>query len=287
MSIMVTGASGHLGRMVVEELKRHVDAARIVALSRDPGKIGDLGVQTRQADFDDPDSLVRAFDGADRLLLISTDKVGYRLAQHVRAINAAVKAGAGHLFYTSAPRATEEGNPATVIPEHRGTEAALAASGLPYTALRNSMYTDLLSASVPQALASGVHASNTGAGGTSYITRADLAAATAAILADPAIPGRVLELTGPTAITGADLAALLTEISGKEIRFQALTDEQFAAGLAGAGLPQAGIEVYVSFGQAIRKGYLDLVTDVVERSLGRKPTSVAAFLAATIAPVAV
>jgi NAD(P)H dehydrogenase (quinone) len=280
MRIIVSGASGHLGRRVVEELKERVDASGIVALSRDLGSIADLGVHTRRADFDDPDSLVRAFDGADRLLLISTDKVGHRLPQHIRAVDAAVAADAGHVFYTSAPRATDAGNPAAVIPEHRGTEEALAASGLPYTALRNNIYAHLALPSVAQVLASGVYASNSGDGGTSYVTREDLAAATAAILADPADPGRVLELTGPAAVTGADLAAYLSEISGKPVRFQALTDEERSADLAGAGLPAGAVAVIVSFGRAAREGYLGLVTDVVERYLGRKPTTVAAVLAA-------
>lgn len=286
MSIVITGAAGQLGRKVVTELKGRVDASSIVALSRDPAKLADLDVPTRYADFDDPSSLAAAFAGAERLLIISTDKVGARLAQHVNAVNAAAAAGVGHVFYTSAPRATDEGHPALVVPEHRGTEEALAASGLPYTALRNNIYTEMLLPSLPQILASGVHAANSGAGGTSYVTRADLAAATAAILADPADPGRVLELTGPAAVTGPELAAILSGISGKEIRFEALTDEQLSAGLAAAGLPPAAVEVVVSFGRATREGYLDLVTDVVERYLGRKLTSVANFLAANVAAVA-
>ncbi|HKC76090.1 MAG TPA: NAD(P)H-binding protein [Chloroflexota bacterium] len=286
MSIVITGAAGQLGRKVVEELKRRVDATSIVALSRDPGKIADLGVPTRYADFDDPGSLAAAFAGAERLLLISTDKVGARLAQHINAVNAAAAAGVGHVFYTSAPRASDDGNPALVIPEHRGTEEALAASGVPYTALRNNIYTETLLLAVPQIVASGVHAANSGAGGTSYVTRDDLAAATAAILADPADPGRVLELTGPAPITAADLAAIVRDISGKEIRVQALSDEQLSASLAAAGLAPEAIAALVSFGRAAREGYLGIVTDVVERYLGRTPTTVAAFLAATTAAVA-
>lgn len=171
------------------------------------------------------------------------------------------------------------------MPDHRATEEALAASGLPYTALRNNIYTEMLLRSVPQAVARGVYAANSGDGGTSYVTRDDLAAATAAILADPAGPGRVLDLTGPAAVTGADLAAILSQLTGKQIRFQPLTDEQLGAGLAAAGLPPEAIASAVSFGRATREGYLGIVTDVVARYLGRTPTTVADFLAANKAAV--
>jgi NAD(P)H dehydrogenase (quinone) len=209
--------------------------------------------------------------------------VGARLVQHTNAIGAAAQAGVGHVFYTSASRAGDDGHPAAVVPEHRATEEALAASGLRYTALRNSIYTEMLLTAVPQAVAGGVYAANSGAGGTSYVTRDDLAAATAAILTDPADPGRILELTGPAAITGADLAAILSRLTGKEIRFQPLTDDQLSASLAAAGLPPQRIEAVVSFGRATREGYLGIVTDVVARYLGRTPTTVADFLAASTA----
>ena len=280
MSIVISGAGGQLGRKVVEELKGRVGASEIVALSRDTGKIANLGVRTRRADFDDREGLAEAFAGADRLLLISTDRIGQRVAQHANAIDAAVRAGVGHLFYTSMARATDEGNPAMLAPEHRATEEALAASGLPFTALRNNLYTEFLLPTAQQAIATGAYASNGGNGGASYVMREDLAIATAAILADPAAPRGVLDLTGQEAVTGTRFAAILSNITGKEIRFQALSDEQSAAGLAAAGLPPEMIAAYNSFGTAQRQGYLDLVTDVVQRYLGRTPTSVAAFLTA-------
>ena len=258
MSIVISGAGGQLGRKVVEELKERVGASEIVALSRDTGKIADLGVRTRRADFDDREGLVGAFAGADRLLLISTDRIGQRVAQHANAIDA--------------------GNPAMVAPEHRATEEALAASGLPFTALRNNLYTDFLLPTAQQAIATGVYTSNGGNGGASYVTRDDLATATAAILAVPAAPRGVLELTGQEAVTGAQFAAILSELAGKEIRFQSLTDEQSAAGMAAAGLPPEMVALYNSFGTAQCEGYFDLITDVVQRYLGRTPTSVAAFL---------
>ena len=287
MSIMVSGAAGHLGRAVIAELKERVGAASIVALSREPGKIADLGVPTRHADFDEPGTLATAFAGADRLLLISTDKVGSRVEQHGNAIKAAVTAGVGHIFYTSGPRASDLGHPTVWIPEHRGTEEMLSASGLRYTALRNNIYTDMLLFSVPQAVASGVHADNGGDGGISYVTRDDLAAATATILTDPADPGRILELTGPAAVSGADLAAILSTVTGKPIRFQPLTDDQYGTGLTAGGLPPSVVEIAVSVGRGTREGYFGLVTDLVARYLGRTPTSVAEFLTANKAAFAV
>src|SRR5579871_3417891 len=137
MNIVISGAAGQLGRKVVEELKTRAGAASIVALSRDPGKLTDLGVPARYADFDHPESLAPAFAGADRLLLISTGQVGAaRREQHRNAVNAAVAAGVGHVFYTSGPRASDAGNPFLAMPDHRATEEALAGSGLHFTALR-------------------------------------------------------------------------------------------------------------------------------------------------------
>lgn len=279
MSIIVTGAAGQLGRAVVGELKGYVGASGIVALSRDPAKIAHLGVATRAADFDHPESLLPAFDGAERLLIISTDAVGQRLEQHRNAIDAAAKARVGHVFYTSAPRATDDGNPAAVVPDHRGTEEALMASGLPHTALRNSIYTDMLLFSLPAAIAAGVLATNGGAGGTSYIPRADLAAATAAILADPGTPGSVLELTGQAAVSDAEIAAIASEVTGKEIAYQELSDDQLVGVLTQSGMDETAARMTASFGQATREGYLGVVSDVVEHNVGHKPTSVAEFLA--------
>ncbi|WP_455565924.1 NAD(P)H-binding protein [Nocardiopsis gilva] len=144
--IVVSGASGQLGRRTVELLKERGDASSIVALSRTPEKIADLGVTARAADFDDPHSLVKAFDGAERLLIISTDQLdgeGTRVRQHGNAIEAAAKAGVGHVLYTSIVEASAQGNPSLLVPDHLATEKLLAESGLAYTVLRNSLYSEL------------------------------------------------------------------------------------------------------------------------------------------------
>jgi NAD(P)H dehydrogenase (quinone) len=279
MLVAVTGAGGQLGGGVVAELVKRVGAGSVRALSRTPARIAEPDVDARHADFDDPEGLVGAFAGADRLLLVSTDRIGHRVAQHRAAVAAAARAGVGHVFYTSAVNADDPANPAPVAPDHRATEEALAASGLPWTALRYGIYTETLLLAVRPAVAAGVYASNGGDGAISYVPRSDLAAVTAAVLAHPADPGRVLELTGPEAVTGADVAAVLTGLSGREIRFQPLPDEVIEAGMSRAGLPAEAIAMAVRFGRAAREGYLGPVTDTVRRYLGREPTSVAQFLA--------
>jgi NAD(P)H dehydrogenase (quinone) len=279
MLVAVTGAGGQFGAAVVAELVARLGAGSVRALTRNPARVGEPGLDVRRADFDDPDGLLGAFDGADRLLVVSTDRIGHRVAQHRAAVAAAARAGVGHVFYTSAVNADDPANPAPVVPDHRATEEALAASGLPWTALRNGIYTETLLLAVRPAVAAGVYASNGGDGAISYVTRADLAAATAAILAQPADPGRVLDLTGPEAVTGADVAAVLSRLTGREIRFQPLPDEVIEAGMSRAGLPAEAIAMAVRFGRAAREGHLGPVTDTVRRYLGREPTSVAQFLA--------
>lgn len=277
MRIAVTGASGQLGSGVVRELVDRVGEASVVALSRTPS--ADAGVESRPADFDDAEGLVAAFDGADRLLVVSTGSIGHRRVQHRNAFAAAARAGVGHVFYTSVLGVDDPGNPAPVVPDHRDAEAALTASGLRHTALRNGIYTEMLLLAVRPAVAAGVYATNSGAGATSYVTRGDLAITTAAILADPADPGTALELTGAEAVSGPDLAAILTGIADRDVRFQPLTDEVLEAGMTRAGLPPEAVAMALGFGRAAREGYLGRVTDTVGRYLGRPPVGVAEFLA--------
>lgn len=279
MRIAVTGASGQLGRGVVRELAERLGAASVLALTRDPATIADLPAEVRRADFDDPDGLLPAFDGADRLLIVSTPRIGHRRAHHRQAITAAARAGVGHVFYTSVLGVDEPDNPAPVVPDHADAEAALAASGLPYTALRNGIYAETLLLAVRPAVAAGVYATNGGDGATSYVTRSDLATATAAILADPADPGRALDLTGAEAVTGRDVAAILTGLTDRDVRFQPLTDEILEAGMTRAGLPAEAVAMALGFGRAVRDGYLGRVTDTVHHHLKRPPVSVAEFLA--------
>jgi NAD(P)H dehydrogenase (quinone) len=264
-------------------LRERVDAGRIVALSRTPERLASLGVTTRPADFNDPSSLVRAFDGAERVLLVSTDDLrpgGHRQRQHAQAVESAVAAGVGQIIYTSAPRASDPANDALIIPDHAATERVLAASGVPYTILRNNLYADLLLAIAPGAIASGVLRRNTGDGRIGYGVRADFAEVAAVLLAEGGHTNEVIELTGPTSLSGVDLAAILSEVSGRQVRYEAHTDADEIRGLLAHGLPKPVAEFVADLGRATRDGWFDLATTAVAEITGHPATSVLGFLAA-------
>lgn len=284
-TILVTGAAGHLGRAVVGHLldTQKVDAARIVAASRDPAKLADLaarGVAVRKGDFDDAASLESAFAGIDRLLIVSTDALavpGQRLTQHKTAIAAAVKAGVKHLFYTSMPKPDD--SLVSFAPDHLGTEEAVKASGLAYTILRDAWYHDNLLHSLPHNLSTGTWYSASGGGRIATIARDDCARAIAAALASPTTPGdATYTLTGPAAITTDEIAAIAAEVAGKPLKVVRVSDEQLAAGLKGAGIPDFFATVLVSADANTRTGRFDIVTDDFEKLTGDKPQSLKDFL---------
>jgi NAD(P)H dehydrogenase (quinone) len=283
-TLLVTGASGHLGRRAVE-LLLEAKAGKIVATTRTPAKLADLearGVIVRDADFDNPASLAAAFAGADRLLLISTDAVsqpGHRLNQHRAAVKAAEKAGVSHVVYTSLINPGPD-SPVVLAPDHYGTEAALADSKMGWTVLRENIYTDLLLSTLGQAIQMKSLFRATGEGKTAYITREDCARATVAALASTFAGQRILDITGPEALSQADLAGLATKISGQPVTYVPLTLEVLVQNMVAAGLPQPLAEAYASFDTAIAQGKFSKVSSAVEDLTGRKPTSVAEFLAA-------
>jgi NAD(P)H dehydrogenase (quinone) len=284
-TIFVTGASGHLGRAIVNHLlEKGVAASRIIAGTRNPDKLADLaakGVAVRQADFDDSAGLEKAFAGAGTVLVISTDALdgaGTRQRQHKTAIAAAAKAGAKRLAYTSLP--VPETSKVSFAPDHFQSEEAIKATGLPYTIFRNTWYAENLFMSLPQALASGQWYTSSGSGRTAYVWRDDIAAAIAGALANPSAESATYTLAGPEALTNAEIAALASKILGKPIQVIDLTDEQLAGGMKAAGVPEAYIPTFVSFDAAARAGDLALVTDDVEKLSGRKPQKLAAFLEA-------
>lgn len=284
-TILVTGAAGHLGRAVVGHLldTQKVEAARIVAASRDPAKLADLaarGVAIRKGDFDDAASLESAFAGIDRLLIVSTDALavpGQRLTQHKTAIAAAVKAGVKHLFYTSMPKPDD--SLVSFAPDHLGTEEAVKASGLAYTILRDAWYHDNLLHSLPHNLSTGTWYSASGDGRIATIARDDCARAIAAALASPTTPGdATYTLTGPAALTTDEIAAIAAEVAGKPLKVVRVSDEQLAAGLKGAGIPDFFATVLVSADANTRTGRFDIVTDDFEKLTGAKPQSLKDFL---------
>jgi NAD(P)H dehydrogenase (quinone) len=284
-ALVITGAGGKLGRQVVEFLLQR-KAGPIVAVTRDPAKIADLGkrgVEVRAGDFDKPGTLAAAFAGAGRVLIISTDAVGRpggRHAQHVPAVKAAEAAGASHVIYTSAPAATPTARD-SLINDHYWTEVALAESKLPgWTVLRNNIYTDFIPAGLAHALKTGQHFSATGKGGRSYVTREDCAATAAAALASDFSAKRILDVTGPAPVTQDEIAAIASELSGKPIKHIPLAADEFRKGLLAAGLPPAYADALTDFDVAASQGYHAIVTPAVKDLTGREPTSVRAFLTA-------
>ncbi|MBS1159579.1 MAG: NAD(P)-dependent oxidoreductase [Proteobacteria bacterium] len=236
--IVVTGAAGQLGRLVIEALLQKLPAGEIVAAVRHPEKVADLaarGVQVRQADYEQPASLVAAFHGADKLLLISSSEVGRRVPQHRAVIDAAKVAGVGLLAYTSILHA--DTSPLPLAAEHKETESLIRASGLPAVILRNGWYTENYLAGIPAALQYGVLLGSAGPGRIASAARADYAAAAAAVLTLDNQAGRIYELAGDEAYTLAELAGEIAAQSGKAVAYQDLPESEFTAALLGAGLP--------------------------------------------------
>lgn len=280
MTIALTGAAGNLGRLVAEQLLDRTDPADIVLITRRPEAVADLvarGARVRSADFDQPDTLSAAFADVDRLLIISADIVGVRLNGQLAAVAAAKEAGVGHVFYTSAPEPTAD-NPAGVMPDHRETEEALAASGLPWTSLRNNLYAEFQLPTLEQAAASGRLVTNAGDGLTAYVTRTDCAAAAAAALLQPD-PAQIYDITGPAGVSSRDLAALAAGLGGKPVEVVDLSDDDYTAGLVAAGLPETVARLFASFGTATREGFMGRTSTAVADLTGRAATPLAALVA--------
>lgn len=282
-TLFVTGASGHLGRRVVEILLEK-GLGKIVAGTRKPEKLADLaarGVDVRQADFDDPKGLEAALAGVDRVLIISTDAIdrpGRRLKQHQAAVAAAVSAGVKHAIYTSMPN--PETSPVVFAPDHLGTEAALKASGMGWTILRDCWWTDYLIPSLAAAVASGKLISATGQGGAPFVTREDCAYTAAAALASEETSNKTWNITGPDSCTYGELAKLASELSGRPVDFVAVTPEERTSQLIAAGTPEPIAKLLVSSQMAISQGTMGTPTTAVKELTGREPMSVREFLSA-------
>jgi NAD(P)H dehydrogenase (quinone) len=284
MSLIITGASGNLGRATAELLLKSagLSPADVVLLSRSPAKLADLaarGAEVRAADFNDVSTLPAAFAGATRVLIISTDDLAARVAQQAAAIDAAQAAGAELIAYTSIPNPDPAHNPALVVPSHAATEAAIIASGVPHTFLRNALYSEFRAPEAEAALAGGTLYYNSGDGVTAYVSRADCAAAAAAVLAGGAEhAGKAYDITGPDALGGADLAALYASVGGKPVAAVAVDDGTWVAGAVQHGMPDEVAQLMASFGTAVRDGQLAQLTGDVQALTGRPPVSLADVL---------
>ena len=273
----ITGATGHLGRLAVHDLlARGVPASDVVALVRTPAKAADLagaGVQVREGDYDRPQTLTTALAGVDRLLLVSGSEIGRRLPQHQAVITAAAAAGVSRIVYTSLLGADTTSLP--IAAEHVATEQALAASGIPFTVLRNGWYTENYTGQLQQHLASGTILSSTGHGRISAATRADYATAAITALTSPEqATGAVHELGGP-AFTLDDLAATITEVTCTPVTHRALPADQYAGALQAAGLDEATAGFLTVVDAAIAAGDLYTDSDALTQLLTRPATPLA------------
>ena len=281
--ILVTGASGQLGRLVIDALLDRVPAASIAAVVRDRKAVGALaarGVQVHEADYTKPDTLDAAFAGVDRLLLISSSEVGQRVAQHRNVIDAAKRAGVKLIAYTSVLHA--DVSPLGLADEHRQTEAALRASGVPFALLRNGWYTENYAASIPPALAHGAFLGSAGEGRIASASRADYAAAAAAVLTADDAGGHVYELAGDYAYTLTEFAAAIAHRSGKPVVYKNLPEADFKGALLAAGLPESLAALVADSDAAAAKGALFDDSHQLSRLIGRPTTPFATTVAAAL-----
>ncbi|MDR3737146.1 MAG: SDR family oxidoreductase [Acidobacteriaceae bacterium] len=278
MTIAITGATGQLGRLVINKLKTKVAAENIVALVRTPGKAADLGVVARAADYSKPETLERALAGVETLLLISSNEIGQRSVQHRNVIEAAKKAKVQWIVYTSLLHA-ETSAITALSGEHLDTEADLKASGLAFTLLRNGWYTENYTASIPGALAGGAFLGCADDGKISSAARADYAEAAVAVLTGEGHKGKIYELAGDKAYTLSELAAEISRQTGKTIPYKNLTEAEYAAALAGFGLPAPLAQAYASFDRGAAQGALFDEGGQLSKLIGHPTTAVAASVA--------
>jgi NAD(P)H dehydrogenase (quinone) len=276
MSVIVTGASGHLGRLVAEQLLERIAPEDIVLVTRRPEALRELrarGAVVRYGDFDDPASLPDAFAGGRRMLLISTDALGRRVRQHRAAIDAAETVGVGHVLFTSIvnPVAT---NPNGAHAWEQGkTEAMLRCSGLAWTVLRFGTFAELVLPPAATAVMNRRLVTNSGRGRIVPVSRRDCAEAAAITLTTDGHAGRTYEITGRQALSSSDLAELYADLSGQPVKVLQLSDAMLAWVLAGIGTPLPSVRSITAFGRAVRRGYFDVVDPAFERLTGRAPVA--------------
>jgi NAD(P)H dehydrogenase (quinone) len=281
MKIGITGATGHLGHLVIANLKGKVSADSIVALVRTPEKAAELGVEARAFDYNKPESLAASLVGIEKLLLISGNEMGQRLPQHLAVIEAAKKAGVKQIFYTSILHADK--SPLMLGAEHFGTEVAIKDSGLAYTFLRNGWYTENYTGSVKSAIAAGAFIGCTGDGKISSAARADYAEAAAVVLTSNSHENKIYELAGDTGYTLTELAAEISRQTGKTIPYNNLTENQYADILKSFGLPEEVAEMLADSDTGASKGGLFDNTKQLSALIGRPTTPLASVVAEAIA----
>ncbi|GAB6174377.1 SDR family oxidoreductase [Paradesulfitobacterium aromaticivorans] len=275
--IVVTGANGNLGRQAVNFLRERIPASQIAVSVREPEKAADLaaaGIDVRKADFTDRASVVRAFAGAEKVLIVSTTGLGDPLSEHKNAVAAAVEAGVKHIVYTSGTKETMS----PIGKVHDKTEEAIFATGLTYTILRDNLYADVLVRDVLGAIKSGEMSMPVDEGKVTAVTRTDCAAAAAAVLATDGHQDKIYEICGPESLDWNDLAEIASEIAGKPISFLKASPDTFRQAMVAAGLPDFRVDFMLEIYKAYSSGVYDISSDAVAVLTGRPATPTRAFI---------
>ncbi len=280
----ITGASGQLGRLVISQLLKTIPASQLIAIVRKPSSVADLaaqGVQVRQADYNDSAAMQAALQGVQRLLLISSSEIGQREAQHRNVIQAAKAAGVQLIAYTSLLHADR--SPLALAQEHVATEQILRDSGIAHAILRNGWYTENYLGSLPVVLQYGAVLGASGEGRISSASRADYAAAAAAVLQDANAGGKVLELAGDTSYSLGELAAEIAAQSGKPVQFQNMPTAAYQAALESFGLPAGFAALLADSDEGASKGGLFDDSHTLSQLIGRSTTTMAASVTEALA----
>lgn len=275
--IAVTGATGNLGQLIVMDLVNRVEPERVAVVVRSPQKavqIAPDGVEIRQGDYDDYESLVAAFAGINTLMFISNSDVQKRMTQHENVINAAKAAGVGHVMYTSYIDINGEG---PLAQTHLATEEMIKGSGLPFTFLRNNLYMDLYVKEVQWAMETGVYRSANKDAGVTYITRADIGRVAATVLTTEGHEGEAYDLVGPTVVRPADFAQIAAQISGKPVSFEQITWDELPAYFTGRGMPSQMVYVGVMLEKLISTNVLAVESEDVAEITGIPPIDFRSF----------
>ncbi|MEI6124048.1 MAG: SDR family oxidoreductase [Bacteroidota bacterium] len=281
MKIGITGATGQLGRLVVNDLKEKTAAENIVALVRSPQKAADLGVTVREFDYNKPENLCSALQGIDSLLLISANEIGKRFEQHTHIIDAAKQAGVKWIVYTSLLKA--DTTSIVLKDEHLATEAALKSSGIAYTLLRHGWYTENYTQAILGALAQGVMLGCAAHGKISAASRADFAKAAAVVLTTAGHQGKIYELAGDDAFTMSELAAEISHQTGKTIVYNNVSVAEYTAALINMGIPEFFAQFYASTDSAITRGDLFENHRLLSKLSGQPTTPMAKTVATILA----
>ncbi|MXO70155.1 SDR family oxidoreductase [Alteraurantiacibacter buctensis] len=290
--IIVSGASGHFGHATASGLLDR--GAEVIALSRNVDKLADLkarGADVRAADFDDPAGLMEAMKGGEKLLLISTLRVGTRVEQHRNAVEAAKANGVKHIVYTSVVGGGLAEHPGVEQHDHYATEQIIRESGIPFTFLRNSLYSEAVSTAMAiPALLAGSKPDNAGHGQVAMVSRDDCVAMAVEVLSGEGHENTAYDVTGPELLTIPQAMAMVSEKAGKPIELQQVSDEEMYLYFDSLGVARKASDVVpdgpipwasegmVTFGQSIREGYFAVLSDDVERVTGRKPRSLSSVM---------